>query len=119
MGAQLAIRLSDIVMILLPNLITYLFSTMNVYCRVNLQYNSTICSAILTGNHSNYSRENEEVQKVISTMHSWQQPVQSFTPLVLVLFLGSFSDRHKCRKPFFLMPIIGELFGIAGWYTDN
>ncbi|KAL1512829.1 hypothetical protein ABEB36_002351 [Hypothenemus hampei] len=83
-------------------------------CRVNLKYNTTICDAILTGNHTGYKAENEEVQKIISTMHSWQQPVQSFTPLILILFLGSFSDRYKWRKPFLLMPIVGELFGIIG-----
>ncbi|CAG9762388.1 unnamed protein product [Ceutorhynchus assimilis] len=83
-------------------------------CRVNLKYNSTICEAILSGNHTVYSLENKKVQTVISNMHSWQQPVQSFTPLILVLFLGSFSDRHKWRKPFLLMPIIGELLGVIG-----
>uniref|UniRef100_UPI0034D70A73 uncharacterized LOC136856709 n=1 Tax=Euwallacea similis TaxID=1736056 RepID=UPI0034D70A73 len=83
-------------------------------CKVNLRYDSGICKAILSGNHSQHKSENEEVQRVISTMHSWQQPVQSFTPLILVLFLGSFSDRHKWRKPFLLMPLVGELFGVVG-----
>ncbi|XP_030760083.1 uncharacterized protein LOC115885344 [Sitophilus oryzae] len=83
-------------------------------CRVNLGFNDTVCDNILSGNHENYVLENDQVQTVISTMHSWQQPVQSFTPLVLVLFLGSFSDRHKLRKPFLLMPIVGELFGVTG-----
>ncbi|XP_066139299.1 probable peptidoglycan muropeptide transporter SLC46 isoform X2 [Euwallacea fornicatus] len=83
-------------------------------CKVNLSYDSDICKAILSGNYSQHKSENEEVQRVISTMHSWQQPVQSFTPLILVLFLGSFSDRHKWRKPFLLMPLVGELFGVVG-----
>ncbi|ENN81244.1 hypothetical protein YQE_02338, partial [Dendroctonus ponderosae] len=63
---------------------------------------------------SHYSSENEEIQKIIISMHSWQQPLQSFSPLILVLFLGSFSDRHKWRKPFFLVPIVGELSGLVG-----
>ncbi|XP_060516433.1 uncharacterized protein LOC132695879 isoform X2 [Cylas formicarius] len=83
-------------------------------CRVNLEYNDTICNAILSGNRGDYEEENARVQTVISVMHSWQQPIGSFMPLVLVLFLGSFSDRHKLRKPFLLMPIIGEIFGNAG-----
>ncbi|KAJ8960240.1 hypothetical protein NQ318_003965 [Aromia moschata] len=83
-------------------------------CRVNLRYNDTICEAILTGHHQNFSSQNGQIQVIISDMHSWQQPVQSFMPLVLVLFLGSFSDRHKWRKPFLLLPVLGELFGILG-----
>uniref|UniRef100_A0AAR5NWG1 Major facilitator superfamily (MFS) profile domain-containing protein n=1 Tax=Dendroctonus ponderosae TaxID=77166 RepID=A0AAR5NWG1_DENPD len=83
-------------------------------CRVNLNFNSSVCDCILNGNHSHYSSENEEIQKIIISMHSWQQPLQSFSPLILVLFLGSFSDRHKWRKPFFLVPIVGELSGLVG-----
>ncbi|XP_076257842.1 putative peptidoglycan muropeptide transporter SLC46 [Rhynchophorus ferrugineus] len=83
-------------------------------CRVNLGINDTICNSILSGKHERFVSENNKVQTVISTMHSWQQPVQSFTPIILVLFLGSFSDRYKLRKPFLVLPIIGEFLGITG-----
>ncbi|XP_050305484.1 proton-coupled folate transporter-like [Anthonomus grandis grandis] len=83
-------------------------------CRVTLRYNSSVCDAILSGHHAHYNHENKEVQTAVGRMHTWQQPVQSFVPLLLVLFLGSFSDRHKCRKPFFLMPLVGELLGVVG-----
>lgn len=80
-------------------------------CRVNLKYNYTVCEAVLIGNYTNYTKENDMIQIVISNMRLWQHPMQSFMPLILALFLGSFSDRYKCRKPFFLLPIIGEVFG--------
>lgn len=83
-------------------------------CRVVLNYSDVICDSILEGNHGNYTSENDGIQVVISTMHSWQQPMQSVMPLVLSLFLGSFSDRYKLRKPFFLVPIIGEMCGNIG-----
>ncbi|CAH1100540.1 unnamed protein product [Psylliodes chrysocephalus] len=83
-------------------------------CRVNLRYNDTVCNAILTGHHRRYSEENNNIQVIIGKMHSWQQPVQSFMPLLLILFLGSYSDRHKLRKPFFIIPIIGDLLGNIG-----
>lgn len=83
-------------------------------CRVNLKFNNTICNAILSGQHENWTKENRLVQVQISNMRSWQQPVQSIMPLVLVLFLGSFSDRYKCRKPFLIVPIIGELLSLVG-----
>lgn len=81
-------------------------------CRVNLGFNDTVCEAILSGAHENYTKHNDEVLVAISNMHTWQTPVQSIMPLILVLFLGSFSDRHKLRKPFLLLPIIGEFFAV-------
>ncbi|CAG9854608.1 unnamed protein product [Phyllotreta striolata] len=83
-------------------------------CRVNLGYNDTICNAILAGDHRRYSDENNNIQVTISKLHSWQQPIQSFMPLVLILFLGSYSDRHKLRKPFFVIPLMGDLLGNVG-----
>lgn len=83
-------------------------------CRVNLQLNDTVCDAILSDEHTIYTNENDQIQILISNMHSWQQPMQSIMPLILVLFLGSYSDRHKWRKPFLLIPIFGEFFAVAG-----
>lgn len=83
-------------------------------CRVNLKLNDSVCENILSGNIENLTKINNEIQILISNMHSWQQPVQSVMPLILVLFLGSFSDRHKWRKPFLIMPIFGEFFSVIG-----
>lgn len=83
-------------------------------CRVNLNYNDTVCDSILSGHHKNYSIENNNIQIIISKMHSWQQPITSFFPLLLILFLGSYSDRHKWRKPFFIIPLIGDILGYLG-----
>ncbi|KAG5890705.1 hypothetical protein JTB14_016535 [Gonioctena quinquepunctata] len=83
-------------------------------CRVNLQYDDSICDAIAQGRHKNHTLYNDNIQVLISNMHSWQQPVQSFMPLMLVLFLGSFSDRYKLRKPFVILPLVGELLGTVG-----
>lgn len=83
-------------------------------CKANLQMNYTVCEAILNGEYENYTNQNDDIQIVISNMQSWQQPMQSIMPLILVLFLGSFSDRHKWRKPFLIIPLFGELFAVAG-----
>lgn len=83
-------------------------------CRVVLNFSDAICDPILNGNHGNLTNENGEIQVVISEMHSWQRPMQCVMPLVLGLFLGSFSDRYKLRKPFLLMPVLGEIFGTIG-----
>lgn len=83
-------------------------------CKVDLNYSDNICDSILEGNHSNYTMENSAIQTLIGEMHSWQRPMQSVMPLVLGLFLGSFSDKYKLRKPFLLLPILGEIFGAIG-----
>lgn len=83
-------------------------------CRVNLGLNDTVCEAILSGLDENYTDSNYAIQILISNMHSWQQPMQSIMPLLLVLFLGSFSDRHKWRKPFLVMPLLGEFISVIG-----
>ncbi|CAG9813509.1 unnamed protein product [Phaedon cochleariae] len=85
-------------------------------CRVNLQMNDTVCEAILSSQHEvlNLTEQNNEVQYLISDVHSWLQPVQSIMPLILVLFIGSYSDRHKWRKPFLLLPLFGEFLAVVG-----
>ncbi|XP_044264196.1 uncharacterized protein LOC123011014 isoform X2 [Tribolium madens] len=83
-------------------------------CRADLQLNDSICDAILSGEATNYSEANEKIQILIGDMHSWQIPLQSVMPLILVLFLGSYSDRHNLRKPFLLIPVLGEFFAVAG-----
>lgn len=57
-------------------------------CRVNLAYNDSTCDDIIAGQIQNLSKENTQVQEVIANMQTWQSPVQSVMPLILVLFLG-------------------------------
>uniref|UniRef100_A0A6P7G6R9 Uncharacterized protein LOC114334664 n=1 Tax=Diabrotica virgifera virgifera TaxID=50390 RepID=A0A6P7G6R9_DIAVI len=82
-------------------------------CRVNLEMNDTVCEAVLS-DPSNFTEQFNQVQFTINDMHSWQQPMQSIMPLIMILYLGSFSDRHKWRKPFLILPLFGELFAVVG-----
>ncbi|GJQ69727.1 hypothetical protein Trydic_g22293 [Trypoxylus dichotomus] len=83
-------------------------------CRVNGGFNDTICDVVVAGTGDAYEEENIRVQQIIANMHSWQNPMQNFVPIILILFLASYSDRHKIRKPFLLLPIVGEFFAITG-----
>uniref|UniRef100_A0A8D8YG98 Thymic stromal cotransporter homolog n=1 Tax=Cacopsylla melanoneura TaxID=428564 RepID=A0A8D8YG98_9HEMI len=47
-------------------------------------------------------------------MQIWNSFLLYFLPSVLLLFMGSYSDRHNCRKPFMLLPILGNIFMIIG-----
>lgn len=82
-------------------------------CRVNRAFGDEVCAPILRGEHENLTEENTLVQTTVVDMHSWQNPLQQVMPLILVLFLGSYSDRHKIRKPFLVLPLVGELFSTA------
>ncbi|CAH2008674.1 unnamed protein product [Acanthoscelides obtectus] len=83
-------------------------------CRVNLNLDDPTCDAILLSEHDNYTEQNNQILYLISNMYSWQLPLTVAAPLVLVLFLGSYSDRRQWRKPFLLLPIFGEFFGVFG-----
>lgn len=83
-------------------------------CRVNHGYNNTICEMVLKSTIESIQDENIEIQKSISKMRSWLTPVTTIMPIIMVLFLGSYSDRHKIRKPFLIIPIVGELLAITG-----
>ncbi|GLV39720.1 uncharacterized protein CBL_08214 [Carabus blaptoides fortunei] len=81
-------------------------------CRVNLQFGDTICSDLLSPNNTEYEKQ---VEVMALSMLPWTTPLSSSIPAVMVLFLGSYSDRHRKRKPFLLMPLLGELMSTTGF----
>lgn len=88
-------------------------------CRVDLAMNETICDAISVHNSSGYQKEDEaEVQKYVATMFSYKNVLQSVIPSVLLLFIGSWSDRYNRRKPWIMLPLVCELTTVMGfWLT--
>ncbi|XP_044756762.1 proton-coupled folate transporter-like [Coccinella septempunctata] len=85
-------------------------------CRVNIGFDQEICDAMVVRNTSGYSAEQEiQVQKLVSTMLAIRTAIQGIVPFFLMIFLGSWSDRHGKRKPFILMPIFGEVVSTLGF----
>ncbi|XP_017776311.1 PREDICTED: proton-coupled folate transporter-like [Nicrophorus vespilloides] len=79
-------------------------------CRVDLALNGTVCDALADRNSSGYTEIEEiEVQKLVATAMAWKNVIQSMIPALLLMFLGSWSDRHNRRKPCILYPILGEI----------
>ncbi|XP_060838132.1 uncharacterized protein LOC132920081 [Rhopalosiphum padi] len=78
-------------------------------CRVNLNLDQTVCFALENKNATSFPAEEVAVQKMVTKMMLWQNLFQNIIPCVLVMFVGSWSDRNRKRKPFMLLPIIGEL----------
>ncbi|XP_050422514.1 uncharacterized protein LOC126834550 isoform X2 [Adelges cooleyi] len=84
-------------------------------CSVNLHYSNETCSALKTNsNTTKYAAEEVVVQQLVANMLIWQTVVQNGIPMLFVIFLGSWSDRHQRRKPLILMPVIGELCSNIG-----
>lgn len=95
-------------------LLTTLNLNMQKACRVNLGLNSSICSALESGNTLNYTKEEYQVQGLATDLNFWKTIVLGIIPSVLIIFVGSWSDRNHRRKPCMLVPIIGEFLTSVG-----
>lgn len=83
-------------------------------CRVNMGYSREVCDALQRRETANYTQEEANVQLLVARMAGWKTVLQSLLPCVLILFWGSWSDRHGKRKPCMLIPIIGEFLAAIG-----
>lgn len=78
-------------------------------CRVNLRYSDEVCSALSNRQTQNYTLEETQVQQLVVNMSIWKSMIHCSIPALIIMFLGSWSDRTRRRKPFMLMPIVGEI----------
>ncbi|KAF2884244.1 hypothetical protein ILUMI_21936 [Ignelater luminosus] len=107
------------VMYLLPSIMASL-ATQNLNlekaCRVNLNLSQEICDGLASRNSSMYNETDEiVVQKLVASMYAWKNIVQSLVPAILLIFIGSWSDRHQRRKPCIVLPIFGEALTSIGF----
>ncbi|KAK9873127.1 hypothetical protein WA026_021362 [Henosepilachna vigintioctopunctata] len=94
--------------------VMYQLVVQNLYleksCRVEIGFEKSVCDAMTERNTSGYTQFQEtEVQKMVSEMIALRTVIQGSFPLVVVIFAGSWSDRHNRRKPLVLLPIVGEI----------
>ncbi|XP_050421659.1 proton-coupled folate transporter-like isoform X2 [Adelges cooleyi] len=84
-------------------------------CRVNLKLSDEVCVALDKRNTSGLIHDEEaKVQELVTTMMMWQSIIQHTIPCIFVIFVGSWSDRSRKRKPILLLPVIGELVRTLG-----
>lgn len=83
-------------------------------CRVNLGYTQEVCDALTARRTQNYTVEERHVQQLVASMGVWKNALQSGLPALLIMFVGSWSDRWGKRKPCMLIPIVGELLTVLG-----
>ncbi|KAJ1523866.1 hypothetical protein ONE63_010422 [Megalurothrips usitatus] len=105
-------------MYIVPNLLSglaTLFLNLEKACRVNLNFPTELCDEFSVQNITNETQaQYNQVTRLVAEMQVWQSPLQSAIPIVLVLFVGSYSDRRHRRKPFILLPLIGDLLMSVG-----
>ncbi|KAM3961959.1 lysosomal proton-coupled steroid conjugate and bile acid symporter SLC46A3-like [Aphomia sociella] len=77
-------------------------------CRVNLAFGDEVCDALIKKSSDNYSSYEKEVQKLISSIDIWKSVIHTALPCIIIMFLGSWSDRTGKRKLCILLPIFGE-----------
>ncbi|KAK2582171.1 hypothetical protein KPH14_004528 [Odynerus spinipes] len=77
-------------------------------CRVNLGYSDDVCTNLAARNTSGLEREETAVQQLVAGMQTWKTALQSGLPILLILFMGAWSDKTGLRKPCMLLPIVGE-----------
>lgn len=85
-------------------------------CRVELKLGPEVCGDLENKDKNNSMLTDSEitVQKLVADMLIWQTILQSSVPAVFVLFLGSWSDRNRLRRPCMLLPVYGEVIRNLG-----
>ncbi|CAK1603871.1 unnamed protein product [Parnassius mnemosyne] len=88
-------------------------------CRVNLNFTSEICDALKLRQTENYTEYEEQVQTYIAGIQTWKNIVQTAIPVLLILFVGAWSDKTGRRKACILMPIVGEFLTCIGFVINT
>lgn len=85
----------------MPSILSAL-ATQNLFlekaCRTNLAYGEEICDSLTARNTANYTVEEKAVQSLVAGLQGWKTVFQSLLPCLIILFWGSWSDRHQRRK---------------------
>ncbi|KAL3289012.1 hypothetical protein HHI36_003455 [Cryptolaemus montrouzieri] len=86
-------------------------------CRVNLHFNKSICDALVSRNRSGYLPHQEvEAQQLVVKWAGYKAFFIGSLPVVMIIFLGSWSDRHHRRKPIIIIPMFGDLIASIGLF---
>ncbi|XP_050664163.1 uncharacterized protein LOC126964888 [Leptidea sinapis] len=88
-------------------------------CRVNLNFSNEICEALKARNVENYTKHEEEVQTVMAGIQAWKNVIQTVIPVLIILFVGAWSDKTGRRKACILMPIFGEMMSCIGFIVNT
>ncbi|XP_041976365.1 proton-coupled folate transporter-like [Aricia agestis] len=101
-----------VALFMMTSIITML-STQNLNidkaCRVNLEYNEAVCTALKLRQRENLTNEEDEVQRLVASVEGWKSVIHTAFPIILMMFIGAWSDRTGRRKICIQLPVAGEL----------
>ncbi|XP_072940639.1 proton-coupled folate transporter-like [Epargyreus clarus] len=88
-------------------------------CRVNLNFSAEVCDALKSRETENYTIYEERVQAFTANIQAWKNVVQTAIPVLIILFVGAWSDKTGRRKACILMPIVGEFLTCIGFMINT
>lgn len=88
-------------------------------CLVNLNFSEEICKALQLRQTENYTEYERDVQTLTANVQAWKNVVQTAIPVLLILFVGAWSDKTGRRKACILMPIVGEFMTCIGFIVNT
>ncbi|XP_075970207.1 lysosomal proton-coupled steroid conjugate and bile acid symporter SLC46A3-like [Anticarsia gemmatalis] len=88
-------------------------------CRVNLNFGDEVCDALNLRQVENYTSYEDEVQRLIAKTQAWKNIIQTAIPVMLILFVGAWSDKTGRRKACILVPIVGEFLSCIGFIVNK
>ncbi|XP_052751740.1 proton-coupled folate transporter-like [Galleria mellonella] len=88
-------------------------------CRVNLNFSAEVCDALTMRATENYTQEEIEVQTLTASVQAWKNIVQTAIPVMLILFVGAWSDKTGKRKSCIMLPIVGEFLTCVGFIINT
>ncbi|XP_072397415.1 probable peptidoglycan muropeptide transporter SLC46 [Diabrotica undecimpunctata] len=114
--------------ILLLSMLAHVVSALTVQnlileksCRVHLVLSNATCNTLTYKNKSDpeYLDYEKKVQVVATSMFIWRDAIMSLIPSMLLLFIGSWSDRYKKRKHIILNVTLGDIFTTLCWLIST
>ncbi|CAG4936867.1 unnamed protein product [Colias eurytheme] len=78
-------------------------------CLVNLNYSSEVCEALKVRDIGNYTEQENNVQLLTAYIQSWSTIITTAFPVLIIMFVGAWSDKTGRRKACILLPIVGDL----------
>ncbi|CAG9785260.1 unnamed protein product [Diatraea saccharalis] len=88
-------------------------------CLVNLNFSEEVCEALKLRQTENYTNYEKDVQTLIAGIQAWKNVIQTALPVILILFVGAWSDNTGRRKACILMPIVGEFLTSIGFIINT
>ncbi|XP_032511509.2 proton-coupled folate transporter-like [Danaus plexippus] len=88
-------------------------------CHVNLNFSDEICFALKRRETENYTIYEDQVQTLIASVQAWKNIIQTAIPVIIILFVGAWSDKTGKRKACILMPIVGEFITCIGFIINT